>query len=35
MVSGRFLSKGTAEKYGLDVPEYKGIEQIAEVPARL
>lgn len=35
IVGGRFLSKATADKYGLDIPEYPGIDQIAEVPARL
>ncbi|KPI40152.1 NAD(P)H-hydrate epimerase [Cyphellophora attinorum] len=30
-VGGRFLGKKFAEGYGLDVPEYKGVEQIAEL----
>jgi NAD(P)H-hydrate epimerase len=30
-VGGRFLGRKFAESYGLDVPEYKGVEQIAEV----
>ena len=28
----RFLDTKTAERYGIDVPEYQGIDQIAEVP---
>lgn len=28
----RFLSKKIAEKYGLDMPPYEGIDQIVEVP---
>lgn len=31
-VGGRFLSRDVATKYGLDVPDYKGVDQIAEVP---
>ncbi|KAJ9645839.1 hypothetical protein H2199_002882 [Coniosporium tulheliwenetii] len=31
-VGGRFLSKKMAEKYGLDMPPYEGIDQIVEVP---
>ncbi|TKX24955.1 NAD(P)H-hydrate epimerase [Elsinoe australis] len=31
-VGGRFLSRDVAEKYGIDVPEYKGVEQVVEVP---
>ncbi|KAL6243317.1 hypothetical protein RBB50_009869 [Rhinocladiella similis] len=31
-IGGRFLSPDVANKYGLDVPEYKGVDQIAEVP---
>lgn len=31
-VGGRFLSRVVAEKYGIDVPEYKGVEQVVEVP---
>lgn len=30
-IGGRFLTKGTAEKYGLDVPDYPGIDQVMEV----
>jgi len=30
-VGGRFLSDEMAEKYGIDVPAYQGIDQIAEV----
>ena len=33
-VGGRFLTKGMAEKYGLDVPPYEGIDQVVEVPVR-
>ena len=31
-VGGRFLGKRIAEKYGLDVPEYQGLDQVVEVP---
>lgn len=31
-IGGRFLSQDVAGKYGLDVPDYKGIDQITEVP---
>jgi len=31
-VGGRFLSKAVAGKYGLDVPNYSGSDQIAELP---
>lgn len=31
-IGGRFLSKDVADKYGLDIPNYEGIDQIAEVP---
>jgi NAD(P)H-hydrate epimerase len=31
-VGGRFLSEEMAKKYDLTVPEYKGVDQIAEVP---
>ncbi|KIW20566.1 YjeF family domain-containing protein [Exophiala spinifera] len=31
-IGGRFLSQDVAKKYGLDVPDYKGVDQIAEVP---
>lgn len=30
-----FLSKDVANKYNLDVPEYKGVDQIVELPAEL
>ena len=30
-VGGRFLPESVAEKYGIDVPEYQGVDQIAEV----
>ncbi|KAL4800204.1 YjeF N-terminal domain-containing protein [Aspergillus venezuelensis] len=30
-VGGRFLPRGVAEKYGLDVPQYQGVEQVLEV----
>lgn len=32
-VGGRFLSKTMAEKYALDVPEYRGADQVLEVAA--
>lgn len=31
-VGGRFLGKDVAEKFGLDIPDYQGMDQIAEVP---
>jgi NAD(P)H-hydrate epimerase len=31
-VGGRFVGKEIAEKYGFDVPQYKGGDQIVEVP---
>lgn len=31
-VGGRFLSVDMAAKYGLDVPRYEGLDQVAEVP---
>jgi NAD(P)H-hydrate epimerase len=31
-VGGRFLSKQVAQKYGLDVPDYQGYDQVAELP---
>jgi len=34
-IGGRFLSTDVAAKYGLDVPDYKGVDQIAEVPVGL
>lgn len=30
-IGGRFLTKEVCEKYGLDLPEYEGIDQIVEV----
>ncbi|KAF1988869.1 apolipo protein A-I binding protein-like protein [Aulographum hederae CBS 113979] len=33
-LGGRFLSDSVAEKYGLDVPPYEGIDQIVEVPTQ-
>jgi NAD(P)H-hydrate epimerase len=30
-IGGRFLSSEVAGKYGLDLPDYKGVDQIAEV----
>lgn len=30
-VGGRFLTKDIAEKYGLDLPQYQGIDQVVEV----
>ena len=30
-LGGRFLTKSIAEKYGLDLPQYPGIDQIVEV----
>jgi len=31
-LGGRFLAKDLADKYGIDVPDYQGIDQVAEVP---
>lgn len=31
-LGGRFLSPAMAEKYGLEVPDYEGLDQIVEVP---
>ena len=31
-VGGRFLGSEVAEKYGLDVPAYQGLDQVVEVP---
>nr|OQO20557.1 NAD(P)H-hydrate epimerase [Rachicladosporium sp. CCFEE 5018] len=31
-VGGRFVGREVAEKYGFDVPAYKGSDQVAEVP---
>lgn len=33
-IGGRFLSEAMAAKYGLTVPDYQGVDQIAEVPIR-
>lgn len=30
-LGGRFLSPEMAEKYGLDVPKYEGLDQVVEV----
>jgi len=30
-VGGRFLGKDVAERYGLDVPKYEGLDQVVEV----
>jgi NAD(P)H-hydrate epimerase len=30
-VGGRFVGKDVAEKYGFDVPEYKGSDQVVEI----
>ncbi|KAL9601606.1 MAG: hypothetical protein Q9219_002440 [cf. Caloplaca sp. 3 TL-2023] len=32
-VGGRFLPPSVAEKYNLDIPDYKGVDQIVELPA--
>ncbi|KAL9002071.1 MAG: hypothetical protein Q9188_004985 [Gyalolechia gomerana] len=32
-VGGRFLPPSVAEKYHLDIPDYKGVDQIVEIPA--
>lgn len=29
----RFLPPSVAEKYNLDIPDYRGVDQVAEVPA--
>lgn len=31
-VGGRFVSPGISEKWGVDVPEYEGTDQVVEVP---
>lgn len=31
-LGGRFLSPEMAEKYGLDVARYEGLDQVVEVP---
>jgi len=31
-LGGRFLSPEMAEKYGLDIPKYEGLDQVVEVP---
>ena len=31
MVGGRFLSPAMAEKYGIDLPEYTGVDQVVEI----
>lgn len=30
-IGGRFLTRDVADKYGLDVPRYPGVEQVMEV----
>lgn len=30
-VGGRFLGEDVARKYGLDVPQYEGLDQVVEV----
>jgi NAD(P)H-hydrate epimerase len=30
-IGGRFLTRGMAERYGLDLPAYEGVEQVLEV----
>ncbi|KAJ5317562.1 hypothetical protein N7508_002070 [Penicillium antarcticum] len=30
-IGGRFLTKGIADRYGLDLPAYEGVEQVLEV----
>lgn len=32
-LGGRFLSPAMAEKYGLDIPDYEGLDQVVEVSA--
>ena len=31
-VGGRFLGEDVASRYGLEIPNYKGVDQIAELP---
>ena len=31
-IGGRFLSPSVAERYGLDIPKYEGLDQVVEVP---
>lgn len=31
-LGGRFVSPSVAEKYGLDIPNYQGLDQVVEVP---
>ena len=31
-LGGRFLSPAIAQKYGLDIPKYEGLDQVVEVP---
>jgi NAD(P)H-hydrate epimerase len=33
-LSRRFLTKDLADKYGIDVPPYQGMDQIVEVTAQ-
>lgn len=30
-IGGRFLTKAIVEKYGLDLPQYPGIDQVLEI----
>ncbi len=32
-VAARFVPPAIAEKYGFEVPEYEGIDQVVELPA--
>ena len=34
-IGGRFLGDDIANKYGLNIPEYQGIDQIVEVPVKV
>lgn len=34
-IGGRFLGEDVAKKYGLNIPEYQGIDQIVEVPVNV
>ena len=31
-IGGRFLGKKVADKYELDIPDYQGVDQVAELP---
>jgi NAD(P)H-hydrate epimerase len=30
-IGGRFLTKNIADKYGLDLPKYEGVDQVLEI----